>query len=182
MDCSHQVLLSRRMEFSRLYWNREPFPSPEDLPDPGIKPMSLTSPALTGGFFTSATWEVQLHMYICSRIHNYTCMYIEVARLCPTLCVPVDCSLPGSSTHGIFQARVLEWVAISFSNVCRYKHIIIHVVHVYMHTYRGDFFQQLIDMLYVPLSFGFYRLKSSKLFYNYMMNWIIHIIMDYLDF
>ena len=34
---------------------------------------------------------------------------------CPTLCNPMDCSLPGSSAHGIFQARVLEWVAISFS-------------------------------------------------------------------
>ena len=36
----------------------------------------------------------------------------EVAQSCPTLCDPVDCSLPGSSVHGIFQARVLEWVAI----------------------------------------------------------------------
>ena len=35
---------------------------------------------------------------------------------CPTLCDPMDCSLPGSSVHGILQARVLEWVAISFSN------------------------------------------------------------------
>ena len=41
--------------------------------------------------------------------------HCEVAQLCPTLCDPVDCSLPGSSIHGIFQARVLEWVAISFS-------------------------------------------------------------------
>ena len=39
----------------------------------------------------------------------------EVAQSCPTLCDPTDCSLPGSSIHGIFQARVLEWVAISFS-------------------------------------------------------------------
>ena len=33
---------------------------------------------------------------------------------CPTLCDPMDCSLPGSSVHGIFQARVLEWGAIAF--------------------------------------------------------------------
>ena len=39
----------------------------------------------------------------------------EVAQSCPTLCDPVDCSLPGSSVHGIFQAIVLEWLAISFS-------------------------------------------------------------------
>ena len=39
----------------------------------------------------------------------------EVAQSCPTLCGPMDCSLPYSFIHGIFQARVLEWVAISFS-------------------------------------------------------------------
>ena len=39
----------------------------------------------------------------------------EVTQSCPTLCDPMDCSLPGSSIHGILQARILEWVAISFS-------------------------------------------------------------------
>ena len=39
----------------------------------------------------------------------------EVAQLCLTLSDPMDCSLPGSSIHGIFQARVLEWGAIAFS-------------------------------------------------------------------
>ena len=39
----------------------------------------------------------------------------EVAQLCPTLSDLMDCSLPGSSVHGIFQARVLEWGAIAFS-------------------------------------------------------------------
>ena len=40
---------------------------------------------------------------------------VKVTQWCPTLCDPMDCSLPHSSIHGIFQARVLEWVAISFS-------------------------------------------------------------------
>ena len=40
---------------------------------------------------------------------------VKSSQSCPTLCNPTDCSLPGSSVHGIFQARVLEWVAISFS-------------------------------------------------------------------
>ena len=40
----------------------------------------------------------------------------EVAQSCPTLCNPMDCSLPGSSVQGIFQAIVLEWIAISFSS------------------------------------------------------------------
>ena len=39
----------------------------------------------------------------------------EVTQSCPTLCNPMDCSLPCSSVHGIFQAKVLEWVVISFS-------------------------------------------------------------------
>ena len=54
----HQAPLS--MGFSKHeYWSGLPFPPPEDLPDPGIEPASLMSPALAGGFFTtSATWEV----------------------------------------------------------------------------------------------------------------------------
>ena len=45
----------------------------------------------------------------------------EVAQSCPTLSDPMDCSLPGSSIHGIFQARILEWVAIAFSNAWKWK-------------------------------------------------------------
>ena len=54
---AHQASLS--MKFSRQeYWSELPFPSPGDLLDPGIEPMSLVSPALAGGFFiTNATWE-----------------------------------------------------------------------------------------------------------------------------
>ena len=46
----------------------------------------------------------------------------KLLQSCPTLCDPMDCSLPGSSVHGIFQARVLEWVAIAFSEVTLYFH------------------------------------------------------------
>ena len=45
----------------------------------------------------------------------HACMRGSVAQPSPTLCDPLDCSLPGSSVHGISQARVLEWVAIPFS-------------------------------------------------------------------
>ena len=50
---------------------------------------------------------------------SLTCSAAAAAKSlqsCPTLCDPMDCSLPGSSTHGIFQARVLEWGAIAFSD------------------------------------------------------------------
>ena len=57
MDCNLQGLLS--VEFSsHEYWHGLLFPIPEDLPDPGIEPASLVSPALAGRFFTaSSTWE-----------------------------------------------------------------------------------------------------------------------------
>ena len=48
----------------------------------------------------------------------------EVAQSCPTLHDPMDCSPPGSSIHGIFQARVLEWGAIAFSVLCLKQPII----------------------------------------------------------
>ena len=43
------------------------------------------------------------------------CMHAKLLQSCPTLCDPMDSSPPGSSVHGILQARILEWVAISFS-------------------------------------------------------------------
>ena len=58
---------------------------------------------LTGGENIKKRWQ------------EYTESESEVAQLCPTLCDPMDCSLPGISVHGVFQARVLEWVAIAFS-------------------------------------------------------------------
>ena len=77
-----------------------------DLPSPGIKPAYLASPALATGFFTtSVTWEAP-----------DGCMKMKVKLLNHVqLCDPMDCSLPGSSVHGIFQARVLEWGANSSS-------------------------------------------------------------------
>ena len=54
----------------------------------------------------------------------------EVAQLCPTLSDLMDCSPPGSSVHGIFQARVLEWGAIAFSDT-----IVSTVIIIYMYLY-----------------------------------------------
>ena len=115
---------SRSMGFSRQgYWSGLPCLPPGDLPNPGIK---LASLALAGGFFTtSATWEVLLEqsfcvlkahsdLYVtsCDQDHMALCM---CAQSWPTLGDPMDCSQPGSSVHGILQARILEWVAMSFS-------------------------------------------------------------------
>ena len=53
--------------------------------------------------------------HVCIHTHTQTHICCLVAKSCLTLCDPVDCSLPGSSVHVIFQARILEWVVISFS-------------------------------------------------------------------
>ena len=66
-----------------------------------------------GAWCSSLSFEVFLFSN-----HQLANRYIsesEVAQSCPTLCHTMDCSLPGSSLYGILQARVLEWVAISFS-------------------------------------------------------------------
>ena len=74
-NAAHQAPLS--MGFSRQKnWSGLPCPPPGDLPNQGIKPMSLTSPALAGGFFTtSTTWEAlsSVNIYIQTRnIHTLT--------------------------------------------------------------------------------------------------------------
>ena len=183
------------------YWSGLSCPSPTDLPDLGIEPTSLMSPALVGGFFTtSTTWEalapgehsvntiiwagslsskgpllpdsrvaspashirrqlfritssnlcslsffLPLYMLLiqlewpwppsfpskfpCHRSRFSFCVIPLLAKpfdlswaspdvhlwdvhaqSCPTLCNPLDCSSPGSSVHGISQARILEWV------------------------------------------------------------------------
>ena len=61
-------------EFSRQeYWNSLPFTTPRDRPDPGVEPLSLVSPALAGGFFTTrATWEVLMgHTYAKNILTTY---------------------------------------------------------------------------------------------------------------
>ena len=47
----------------------------------------------------------------------------EVVQSCPTLRDPMDCSLPGSSVHGIFQARILEWVAIELDSILKSRDV-----------------------------------------------------------
>ena len=65
------------------------------------------------------------HMHVFSLLHSHCCCPAAAAakslQSCPTLCDSIDGSPPGSSIHGIFQARVLEWVAISFSNAWKWK-------------------------------------------------------------
>ena len=76
----------------------------------------LTSLSETNVKFSENFWapiDVTLQSHS-GRIH-FMCMCANLLRSCPSLCNPMDCSLPGSSAHGILQARILEWVAISSS-------------------------------------------------------------------
>ena len=72
------------------------------VPGPGLEPVS---PALAGRFLTTGPPEKSPSMYL----------QVKVTQSCLTLCDPMDCSPPGSSVHGISQARILEWVAFPFS-------------------------------------------------------------------
>ena len=84
------------MEFSRQeYWSGLPFLSLGDLPDPGIEPTTLTSPALADSFFTTnTTWEAWDH----SLLKVLKKMKVLVTQLTLILCYPMDCNPPGSST------------------------------------------------------------------------------------
>ena len=78
------------------------------LRDPMDYPTRLLCPWDVPGRNTGVGCHFLLH---CMKVKSES----EVAQSCPTFIDPMDCSLPGSSVHGIFQARVLEWGAIAFS-------------------------------------------------------------------
>ena len=87
------------MGFSRQeYWSGVPLPSPK----PRIK--SFNSIVSSG-----------LHFFMKAHVKLVLQVKVLVFQSCPTLCNPMDYSLPGSSVYGILQARILEWVAVLFS-------------------------------------------------------------------
>ena len=87
--------------------------SPGALHNPGIEPASPAAPALAGVVFTTQPPEALKVSY--SIWMNFSKRVLMFAQLCLSLCNPMDCIPPGFSIHGIFQARILEWVAISYS-------------------------------------------------------------------
>src|SRR5574337_1042956 len=76
----------------------------------GRQPTRLPSPWDSPGKNTGVGCHFPLQ---CMKVKSAS----EVAQSCPTPSDPMDCSLPDPSVHGIFQARVLEWVAIAFSDL-----------------------------------------------------------------
>ena len=114
---AHQAPLP--MGFSRQeYWSRLPCPPPGDLPKPGIKPMSLTFPALAVGFFTaSATWEAQPHF---RSIKNKQCnemVSLTIFESCPSwkysscfVCVKPNIEGKNGKVHAVIQMFQNIWM------------------------------------------------------------------------
>ena len=100
----HGILQARILEWV-------PFLSPEDLPNPGIDPRS---PTLQASSLPAEPQGKPKNTGVGS-LSSPAAAAAKSQQLCPTLGDPIDGSLPDSSVHGIFQARVLEWVAIAFS-------------------------------------------------------------------
>ena len=95
--CSTLLLLLSRFSHVRLC--ATPGPAAHQAP-----------PSL--GFSMQEHWSGLHFLLQCMKVKSES----DVAQSCPTPSDPMDCSLPGSSVHGIFQARVLEWGAIAFSS------------------------------------------------------------------
>ena len=105
------------MEFSRPeYWSGLPFPSPRDFPNPGIESGSLALQADSLPAEPQGKPYVLFFKCLFYNDYRYTAATAKSLQLCPTLCDSIDGSPPGSTVPGIHQARMLEWVAISFSN------------------------------------------------------------------
>ena len=75
--------------------------------------------SVCGIFLDQGLNQCPLHWQVDSCPPCHACLPAKSLQLCPTLCNPMDCSLPVSSVHGILQARILEWVAVSFSSAMR---------------------------------------------------------------
>ena len=104
------------------YCSGLPFPPLGDLPNPGIETVSLVSPhGQVDSLPLSHLGSPLLHCSHVQILYRYTyickCMCAKSLQ-CVTLCDPMDCRPPGSSVHGIFQMRILEWVSISYVTLC----------------------------------------------------------------
>ena len=105
---SYQAPLSMGF-FRQEYWSELPFPSPEDLPDPGIKPALLMSAAVAGGFFTaSATQEAHFSKSELSFKNSHSLIHREVWALFFISCSE-DVFIPFSFPWSIFHLPVYLW-------------------------------------------------------------------------
>ena len=131
------------------------------LQPPRRQPIRLRRPWNSPGKNTGVGCHV---LFQCIKVKSES----EVAELCPTFCDPMDCIPPGSSVHGIFQARVLEWVAIAFSD---------YVLSTYWNVNhnRHNRLSFLLNNLYNLL------ISSSLNIWKRRALWILRFIQSYLE-
>ena len=105
------------ISFGKIPWSRKWQSTPVFLPGKSHGQRSLMGYSPWDYEQSDIISQLSTHIGIIvrDRAHTHTHTHTEVAQSCPTLCDPMDCSPPGSLVHGIFQAWILEWVAVSFS-------------------------------------------------------------------
>ena len=126
-----------------------------------------------GSFLSLNSWVnyeiVFYRLYLASPSeYIYACMHVKKLQSCLTLCDLMDCSPPGSSVYGIFQARILEWVAISFSRGSSRLRDWTCVSYISYITLAGRFFS--ISTLGNPVYFGHTMLYVGSQFLDQVWN------------
>ena len=137
---------------------------------------------IAGRFFTIWTTKEAVRLSTCTYINTYSsklaCMHAKSHQSCPSLCNPMDCSLPGSSVHGILQARILEWVARSSSRNSSKSHTWICLYTQSIETASQLLFgQQLQCTIHWEMHPGFQGAVFEPLKYS-----ISHFLSSGLDF
>ena len=104
----------------------------------------------------------------------------EIAQSCPTLSDPMDCSLPGSSVHGIFQAKVLEWGAVAFSTVDRIKFL--KYIFLYFSGIVLLTFSNALIKIQGSVAGIWERNDMEKIDYNSLLNlWEVSKLCEYMN-
>ena len=114
MPCDHLVSITRRVAQGQLGDHMVLIPQARFLTSE-VRMMAVSTlwgSSVAGGYTGSYTLSFMISD---SDLVSFNTHCVLVAQSCLTLYNPMDCSLPGSCVHGIFQARILEWVAITFS-------------------------------------------------------------------
>ena len=125
------------MGFSKQdYWSEVPCLLPGIFPTQGLNSgllhcrqilYNLSHQGNPGGTVAKCYWfyhKTLSHTYTFLSVHTAAAAAAKLLQSCLTLCDPIDGSPPGSSIPGILQARILEWVAISFSNACMHAKLL----------------------------------------------------------
>ena len=119
----------------------------------------IYSDCTTWSFKRCKRWWFNVHKH-CDMINPMVKVKVLVAQSCRTLCNPMDCNLPRFSVHGILQARILEWIAISFSMrsshpkdwtwvSCIGKQILYHLSHLLCYNFNFHRFVVSIGNIFI---------------------------------